>query len=116
MISRFGGIYRHKNRNLLNPGAPKYILEAIKLPIFGINLYPTVVDKAAAIGWTIINKHVFNDGTKRTGIEACRLFLEINGHNLKLDSSAIGLAKGIAEKRISFDQFRKWILENLGHN
>ena len=36
--------------NLLNSGSLEYILSAIRLPVFGTDLYPTPKEKAAAIG------------------------------------------------------------------
>ncbi|GBO53772.1 death on curing protein, Doc toxin [Pseudanabaena sp. lw0831] len=33
----------------------------------GEDLYPTIVDKAAALGFSIVMNHPFVDGNKRTG-------------------------------------------------
>ena len=49
----------------------------------GADLYPDVFSKAAALGHSIIKNHPFIDGNKRTGFEAMRLFLRINGWDLK---------------------------------
>lgn len=49
----------------------------------GTDLYPDVFAKAAALGHSLIKNHPFVDGNKRTGFEAMRLFLRINGRDLK---------------------------------
>lgn len=51
----------------------------------GEDLYPTVYEKAAAIGESIIMNHPFVDGNKRTGFLAMLAVLEEGG--LKLISS-----------------------------
>ena len=45
----------------------------------GIDLYPTIIDKAAALGFLIIMNHPFMDGNKRTGHAAMEVFLILNG-------------------------------------
>ena len=42
-------------------------------------LYPTVVDKAAVLGFSLINNHPFVDGNKRIGHAAMEVFLIRNG-------------------------------------
>ena len=45
----------------------------------GVELHPTIFDKAARLCYGIAKNHGFNDGNKRTGIHAMTVFLEING-------------------------------------
>ncbi|MBE9199630.1 MULTISPECIES: type II toxin-antitoxin system death-on-curing family toxin [unclassified Nodularia (in: cyanobacteria)] len=45
----------------------------------GEDLYPTVIDKAIALGFSIIMNHPFIDGNKRTGHAAMEIFLILNG-------------------------------------
>ncbi|WP_246844273.1 type II toxin-antitoxin system death-on-curing family toxin [Hydrocoleum sp. CS-953] len=45
----------------------------------GEDLYPTVIDKAAALGFLIIMNHPFIDGNKRIGHAAMEVFLILNG-------------------------------------
>ncbi len=49
----------------------------------GEEFYPDVFSKAAALGHSIIHNHSFIDGNKRTGYMAMRLFLNVNGYDLK---------------------------------
>jgi death-on-curing protein len=45
----------------------------------GDDLYPTLVEKAAALGYSLIKNHPFVDGNKRTGHAAMEVFLVLNG-------------------------------------
>jgi death-on-curing protein len=45
----------------------------------GVELYPTLVDKAAALGFSIVMNHPFLDGNKRVGHAAMETFLILNG-------------------------------------
>jgi death-on-curing protein len=40
----------------------------------GQGLYPTLAEKASALGFSMINDHPFLDGNKRTGHAAMELF------------------------------------------
>lgn len=48
----------------------------------GKDLYPTVIDKAAALGFSLIMNHAFLDGNKRVGHSAMEVFLVLNRHEL----------------------------------
>jgi death-on-curing protein len=48
----------------------------------GEDLYPTLADKAAALGFSLIMNHPFVDGNKRIGHAAMETFLVLNGHEL----------------------------------
>jgi death-on-curing protein len=51
---------------------------------FGQNeLYPAVVDKAVALGYSVIQNHPFVDGNKRTGHAAMEVFLVLNGFEIQ---------------------------------
>lgn len=46
-------------------------------------LYPTIVEKAAALGYSLINNHPFVDGNKRMGHAAMEVFLILNGYEIE---------------------------------
>ena len=48
----------------------------------GQQLYPSLIEKAAAIGYSLIMNHPFIDGNKRIGHAAMAMFLRINGVRL----------------------------------
>jgi death on curing protein len=43
------------------------------------DLYPSIVEKAAALGFSLILNHPFVDGNKRVGHAAMEVFLVLNG-------------------------------------
>ena len=49
----------------------------------GDDLYPSVVEKAAALGFSLIKNHPFVDGNKRLGHAAMELFLLMNGFEIR---------------------------------
>jgi len=48
----------------------------------GHDLHPTVVDKAAALGFALVANHPFVDGNKRVGHAAMEVFLALNGFEI----------------------------------
>lgn len=55
----------------------------------GVELYPVLFEKAAALLDSLVNNHPFVDGNKRTGIVATGLFLRSNGYRVHTSQSAI---------------------------
>ena len=49
---------------------------------FGEELYPTIIEKASALGFSLIQNHPFVDGNKRTGHAAMETFLVMNGYSI----------------------------------
>ena len=45
----------------------------------GVDLYPTAVEKAAALCFSLVQNHPFVDGNKRVGHAAMETFLILNG-------------------------------------
>lgn len=115
MIERYGGKpYSLADRNQASRSSLLYILEAIQYPIFGQDLYPTLVEKAAALGWTINAKHVFHDGCKRTGMRATSLLLEANGVRVQWDiDEAKKIAKDIAEGKATYSDLLSWLRRQI---
>ncbi len=60
-------------------GALKSALAQPRITFAGEELYPTLADKAAVRGYSIIQNHPFVDGNKRTGHAAKETFLLLNG-------------------------------------
>jgi death-on-curing protein len=71
---------------------------------FGVNAYPTLHEKAAALLHSMVMNHPFVDGNKRMGWAATAAFYRLNGWRYRgrhLDDTAFDLvmdvAKGLAE-------------------
>jgi death-on-curing protein len=48
----------------------------------GEELHPTLIEKAAALCFSLVQNHAFIDGNKRIGHAAMEVFLALNGHAL----------------------------------
>src|SRR5690349_8677807 len=49
-------------------------------------LYPTIVEKASALGFSLIKNHPFADGNKRTGHALMEVFLVMNGYEIEANT------------------------------
>jgi death-on-curing protein len=81
----------------------------------GQDLYPTIVDKASALGFSIVMNHPFLDGNKRTGHGAMETFLVLNGLEINAfvdeqERVILALASGELER----DIFTNWLRQNVG--
>lgn len=78
------------------------------------DLYPSLVEKASALGFSLILNHPFVDGNKRVGHAAVEVFLVLNGFELSAGiDDAERVILGVAAGTISRDEFTKWIRESL---
>ncbi|MFP4120747.1 type II toxin-antitoxin system death-on-curing family toxin [Coleofasciculus sp.] len=78
------------------------------------DLYPTLVDKAAALGFSIVMNHPFLDGNKRTGHAVMETFLvlnemEINASVDEQEQVILALASGNLKR----EQFVEWLKQNV---
>jgi len=72
---------------------------------FGVDAYPTLAEKAAALLDSIVGNHSLVDGNKRLGWLATVAFLWINGQLLLApEDDAYDLVIAVAERRISVSE------------
>ena len=76
----------------------------------GEDLYPTLVDKAAALGYALIKNHPFLDGNKRTGHAAMEVFLVLNGYEIRatVDEQEHVMLQ-VAANEIDREEFTAWL-------
>ena len=65
-----------------DPNALDSALAQPRMTFGGVNLYPTAVEKAAALGFSLVMNHPFVDGNKRIGHAAMETFLVLNGYEI----------------------------------
>ena len=76
-------------------------------------LYPDVVNKAAALLESLINNHPFVDGNKRTGITAAILFLRINNYSILVSNKEIeDFTLAVANGKHTTETIVQWIVEH----
>lgn len=54
-----------------------------KVSVGGTDAYPTVIEKAAALGYSLIRNHGFIDGNKRVAHAAMEVLLVLNGMEIR---------------------------------
>ena len=104
--------------NLKERGSLEWVLDAVQHPLFGVDPYPGIVEKAARITWTIVGGHVFWDGNKRTGMSVLLTFLRMNGYRLDVTDSeiveiALRIAKANTEVSFSLEEFVHWLRDKI---
>lgn len=115
MILHFGGLYSSPD-NIKNRDALNYLIDAVQSEVFGEELYPDISSKASLYLYNIISNHIFNDGTKRTGLEAAILFLEKNNVVLLpevTNDELISLALEVASGNMDFKSVVDWFTSRI---
>ncbi len=76
----------------------------------GEDLYPTLVDKATALGYALIKNHPFLDGNKRTGHAAMEVFLVLNGYEIRaaVDEQERVILQ-VAASEMDREEFTTWL-------
>lgn len=76
----------------------------------GVDLYPDLFCKAAALMDSLIRNHPFIDGNKRTGIAAAALFLRQNGRYLAATNSELEtFTLYVTESRPDVSEIAAWL-------
>ena len=76
----------------------------------GQELYPTLIEKVAALGFSLINNHPFVDGNKRIGHATMEVTLLMNGFEIQADvdtQEVVILA--VAASEMDRQSFLEWL-------
>jgi death on curing protein len=92
-------------------GALESALAQPKMTFEGADLYLTLVDKAVALGFSLINNHPFVDGNKRIGHAVMEIFLLLNGFEIEAgideqEQIIVGVASGSIKREV----LRDWLV------
>ena len=80
----------------------------------GVELYLSLEEKAAALGFSLILNHPFVDGNKRIGHAALAVFLVLNGFALRAEvDEAEVMILGVAAGTIAREDFVQWIRAHM---
>ncbi len=79
-----------------------------------VDLYPTLVEKAAALCYSLVRNHPFLDGNKRVGHAAMETFLVLNGFEIDAsvddqESVMLELAGGLLTR----ERLAEWLNERV---
>lgn len=77
-------------------------------------LYPTIVDKASSLGYSIIQNHPFVDGNKRAGHAALETFLMLNGYEIYAsEDEQVEIVLGVASGELDRSTFTEWLRNHI---
>jgi death-on-curing protein len=91
-------------------GALESALAQPRMTFGSQELYLTLVEKASALGFSLIKNHPFVDGNKRTGHAAMETFLVLNG--FEIDASVDEqeqIILQVASGELERDDFTAWL-------
>ncbi|HOT93471.1 MAG TPA: type II toxin-antitoxin system death-on-curing family toxin [Anaerolineae bacterium] len=79
-----------------------------------VELYPSIAEKAAALGFSLIKNHPFIDGNKRIGHAAMEVFLVLNGYELQATADEQEqIILDVAAGRVNRDAFNRWLTAHV---
>ena len=109
LINKIGGLHGIRDENLLDMSVNS------PFQTFGGNdLYPTIVNKAAHLAFSLINNHSFLDGNKRVGVTVMIIFLKSNGFEIKCTNEELAvLGIGIADGSYDEDYIQEWLNNHI---
>ncbi|MDQ3753577.1 MAG: type II toxin-antitoxin system death-on-curing family toxin [Acidobacteriota bacterium] len=105
IIERSGGA-----AGLRDAGMLESALAQPRMTFGGEDLYPGLIEQAAALGFSLIKNHPFVDGNKRISHAAMEVFLMLNGCEINApvdeqESIILRLSSGEMER----DEFVNWL-------
>jgi death on curing protein len=108
IIEKSGGAFGIRDVGLLESA-----IAQPRMTFGGEDLYPSLLEKAAALGFSIIMNHPFVDGNKRIGHAAMETFLVLNGMeiNASVDEQE-RVVLTIASGELKREAFVEWLQRN----
>lgn len=108
MIERYGGGHGIRDLDLI-----QLAFARPQASFADEDLYPTVLDKAAALFHSLIFNHAFVDGNKRTSMTATARFLYMNGYELDVvRKEFVDFPLRVENHHLSIEKIAKWIKEH----
>jgi death-on-curing protein len=109
VIAQFGGA-----KGVRDLGALESAVAQPHMSFSGQECYPTLVDKASALAFSLVMNHPFVDGNKRIGHAAMEAFLLLNGLEIVADTDDqekvfLALASGSADRQV----FTEWVRSHV---
>ena len=95
-------------------GALESAVAQPRMTFNGDELYPTIVEKASALGFSLIQNHPFIDGNKRAGHAAMESFLMFNSYEISTNvDEQVDLILGVASGKIDRNTFTEWLKNHV---
>ena len=101
--------------NVRDIGLLESALESAYATFGGEELYPTIEEKAARIGFSMISNHAFVDGNKRIGMYVLLIFLEVNSKDIRPTNEEVArVGISVASGEMKYEELLDWIKANKG--
>lgn len=108
LLQETGGMPGVRDEGLLQSA-----LEAPFQSFGGEDLYPSVQQKAARLGYGLIKNHPFLDGNKRAGTHVMLVFLYLNGIELDYTQKELeDIILSVAASEADCNALLRWLLDH----
>lgn len=98
------------SQGIRDQGGLESALSQPKMEAFAQELYPTIAEKAAMLGFLLIANHPFIDGNKRIGHAAMEAFLMLNDHEIEADvDEQETIILQVAAGQMNKEYFTEWV-------
>ena len=92
----------------------EFVLEAVKDVGRDMDFEKSIVKKAAFLLHSLVTRHPFVNGNKRTALEVADTFLELNDYSLRAKTEqTVTMTSSIGSGEMSQAQAEDWIARNL---
>ncbi|MCL4709593.1 type II toxin-antitoxin system death-on-curing family toxin [bacterium] len=109
LLDEFGGI-----SGVRDFGALESALAQPEMTFGGEDLYPTLIDKASVLAYSLCMNHPFIDGNKRVAHGAMEIFLVLNG--FEIDAAVHeqeGLFLDLASGKLKREDLADWLQRRI---
>lgn len=108
LILETGGVTGLRDENLLEAA-----LNSPFQSFDGFDIYNTIQQKAARLGFGLVQNHAFIDGNKRIAAHVMLVFLALNDIELEYKQNELSsLFLGLASSEISCNELIEWIYKH----
>ena len=108
LIKKTGG-----SSGVLNESSIDSALNNIWQTFDGLELYPTLAEKGARLGYSLVRNHSFSDGNKRIGILTMLTFLSVNGIEITwTDTEIVETGLALASGLMDYEALLVWLREH----
>ena len=108
LVEQTGGIDKVLDYGLLD--------SALEMPFQtfdGKELYPTIQEKGARLGFGLIKNHCMEDGNKRIGTHSMLVFLALNGIELQYTQKELyEIILDIAASKKEYEDLLQWVMDH----
>lgn len=108
LISLTGGSDGIRDESLLESA-----IEAPFQAFGGTEAFPSLLQKAARLGYGLIKNHAFIDGNKRIGVHCMLVFLALNKIELEYTQDELSdVVIKTAASELNFEDLLQWIIDH----